>query len=323
MALSSKYYTGPVNNVEWATGTRRLGYRYIVHGYNDMRPSPSGALVRGVSFESGGASGGGIVDINDDVEVISLASNAADRWHLVGIRRTWGATNASEFDSIIGTAVRQLPTRPTTAGTEDFHPIALCFVPGGGAAVTEVLDLRLISDNSGIMVAADPDAGDLIRGFMATAGTQIRVGTIDWTRVLNGATLAWSSYNHVPTEITGTGAFSGGPGSGWSRRSAGSLLVRNGKHRFFVGVSDKAGAQAVTNSNGGLPADELVGVIGDADKPASSLTVPLTCRTTGDAGGVFGGNAFLYGSSGNIYLSSGAPNVNIRTVVVSGSWYVP
>lgn len=320
MALTSKFYTGPVNNVEWASGVRRLGYRYIVHGYDDMRPEPSGAMVRGVSFQAGSASGGGIVDTNDDVEVISLASNAADRWHLVGIRRVWGATNASSFSSIIGTATQQLPTRPTTAGTEDFHPIALCFVPGGGAAVTQVLDLRLISDNAGIMVAADPAAGDLIRGFMASAGTQIRVGSVEWTRILVGATHAWSSYDHEPTRITGIGAFSGGPGSGWSRQSN-SLLVRNGKHRFLTGVSTKAGAQATTNSSGGLAADELIGQMGPDDRPASGLIVPLTCRTTGDAGGVFGGNAFMY-DSGNIFISSGAPNVNIRTVVVSGSWYV-
>lgn len=320
MALTSKFYTGPVNNVEWASGVRRLGYRYIVHGYDDMRPEPSGAMVRGVSFQPGNASGGGVSDNNDDVEVISLASHASDRWHLVGIRRVWGATNASEFDSIIGTATQQLPTRPTTAGTEDFHPIALCFVPGGGAAVTQVVDLRLISDNAGIMVAADPAAGDLIRGFMASAGTQIRVGSVEWTRILVGATHAWSSYDHEPTRITGIGAFSGGPGSGWSRQSN-SLLVRNGKHRFLTGVSTKAGAQATTNSSGGLAADELIGQMGPDDRPASGLIVPLTCRTTGDAGGVFGGNAFMY-DSGNIFISSGAPNVNIRTVVVSGSWYV-
>lgn len=321
MALTSKFYTGPVNNVQWASGVRRLGYRYIVHGYDDMRPSPSGAMVRGVSFQPGNATGGGITDNNDATEVISLASHASGRWHLAGIRRVWGATNASSFSSIIGTGTKQLPSRPTTAGTEDFQPIALCWVPAGGAAVTQVVDLRLISDSSGIMVAADPDAGDLIRGFMSSVGTQLRIGTVDWTRILNGSTPAWSSYNHEPTRITGTGAFSGGPGEGWSRRSAGSLLVRHGKHRFFVGVSDKAGAQAVTNSNGGLPADELIGRIGDADKPANGLVIPLTCRTTGDAGGVFGGNAFMY-DSGNIFLSSGAPNINIRTVVVTGSWYV-
>jgi hypothetical protein len=321
MAITSKFYTGPVNNIDWATGTRRLGYRYVFHGPDDMRPAISGAMARGISFQSGVASGSGVVDTNDDVEVISLDAHASDRWHLVGIRRTWGVTNASDFDSIIGTAVRQLPSRPTTPGTEDFPPIALAFVPAGGAAVTELIDLRLVSDNSGIMVAASEAGGDLIRGFMATAGTQLRIGSVDWTRVITEAGLAWSSYDHEPTRITGISAFSGGFGSGWSRRAAGSLLVRNGNHRFFVGVSDKAGAQAVTNSNGGLQADELIGKMGDLDKPPSGVVLPLTCRTSGDAGGVFSGTAFMF-DSGNIYLSAGAPNVNIRTAVVTGSWYV-
>lgn len=320
MAITSKFYTGAVNNIDWATGHRRLGYRYVVHGTEDMRPAISGAMVRGVSFEGGGASGGGIVDINDDVEVISLDAHASDRWHLVGIRRTWG-TDVSEFDSIIGTAVRQLPSRPTTAGTEDFHPIGLAFVPGGGAAVTELIDLRLVSDNAGIMVAASEDGGDLIRGFMASAGTQLRIGSVDWTRIITGSGLAWSSFDHEPTRIAGVGAFSGGPGSGWARRAAGSLLVVDGDRRTLVGVSDKAGAQATTNSSGGLAADELIGKMAPEDRPPAGVTVPLTCRTTGDAGGVFGGNAFLY-DSGNIFISSGAPNVNIRTVVVSGTWYV-
>jgi hypothetical protein len=321
MAITSKFYTGPVNNIDWATGTRRLGYRYVFHGPDDMRPAISGAMARGISFQSGVVSGSGVVDTNDDEEVISLDAHASDRWHLVGVRRTWGATNASDFDSIIGTAVRQLPSRPTTPGTEDFPPIALAFVPAGGAAVTELIDLRLVSDNSGILVAVSEAGGDLIRGFMATAGTQLRIGSVDWTRVIAESGLVWSSYDHEPERVPGIGAFSGGPGSGWARRSLGSLLVREGDRRTIVAVSDKAGAQATTNSSGGLAADELIGKMAPEDRPPTGVTVPLTCRTTGDAGGVFGGNAFLY-DSGNIYISSGAPNVNIRTVVVTGSWYV-
>lgn len=202
MTITSRFYTGPVNNVNWASGTRSLGYRYMVRTIDDFKVTVNGAVTRGFSVSAGVAAGGGIEDTND-APILgapqALPLNATDRWWLIGLRRTWGATKATAVDWVAGTASEAIPVRPETPGTEDFQPLALAFVPANGAAITVIRDLRVVADNGGTMIAFS----DLVRDFVNSPGTQLRIvqstGTVEWTRHYTTAmALAWSSVDVTP-----------------------------------------------------------------------------------------------------------------------------
>lgn len=202
MTITSRFYTGPVNNVNWASGTRALGYRYMVRTIDDFKVTVNGPVTRGFSVSAGVAAGGGVEDTND-APILGAAQalplNATDRWWLVGLRRTWGATKATTVDWIAGTSAEAIPVRPESPGVEDFQPLALAFVPGNGAAITVIRDLRVVADNGGTMIAFS----DLVRDFVNTPGTQLRIvqstGTVEWTRhYTTGMALAWSSVDVTP-----------------------------------------------------------------------------------------------------------------------------
>lgn len=323
MAITSKYYTGAVDNVDWATGTSRLGYRYVAHGTSDFKVEPNGLAVRGLVVRAGDVTGGGITDHNDADMFLELPFNAANRWYLVGIRRTWGATNASELDVITGTATKQIPSRPTSPGTEDFHPLALAFVEGGGGSVSTIADLRCISVNSGVMVAND----DLVRSYMSGVGTQIRIGTVLWTRVLDGLGLAkWDSFDSEPQIITGDDATST-VATGWSTAAA-SRAVRNAKHRKVTLVWHRTGAGLTSGADTGHIPDQLLGKVHDQDRPA--VETPLVLRVKNNAGNTYGGVGHI-ATTGSVYADWWAPGVQLGpagvgtptdTVIADGDWYV-
>lgn len=202
MAITSKFYTGPVNNVNWASGTRALGYRYMVRSIDDFKVTINGTVTRGFSVAPGVAAGGGVEDTNgavmSDVSQ-TLPLNATDRWWLIGLRRIWGATKATTVSWVAGTSTEALPVRPETPGIEDFQPLALAFVPANGTAITILRDLRVVADNGGSMIAFS----DLVRDYLNTPGTQLRVvqatGTVEWTRhYTTGLALTWSSVDVTP-----------------------------------------------------------------------------------------------------------------------------
>lgn len=197
MTISSRFYTGFVNNIEWAEGTRRLGFRYAVGGFDDFKVEVDPTGTRRVKILADGAiaTGGGIEDTADADELLTLADAPAgtSQWHLVGLRRVWGATNATSVSSITGTSTKQLPTRLATPGVEDFQPLALVQITYGETLPTAVADLRTVADNAGLLVAFD----DLVRSYMDAPGTMIRVvpptGTAaQWVRAYTaGGTPSW------------------------------------------------------------------------------------------------------------------------------------
>jgi hypothetical protein len=194
VTITSKFYTGPVNGIAWSQGTGMLGYRYAVGGPGDFLVTKNAAAVRGVSIAAGDAYGGGIWDNSNAPELLELPYNAANRWHLVGLDRVWGATKATTPDSITGTATQQIPSRPDDPGAEDVHPLALCFVAGDSAEVSQIIDLRVFADNSGVLFANS----DLVRSFMDGVGTRIRIADStgwvqEWTRILVSTSPTWVS----------------------------------------------------------------------------------------------------------------------------------
>lgn len=220
MAITSKFYTGPVNNTTWASGTRALPYRYMVRSINDFQVQINGAITRGFTVTTGVAAGGGIEDTNDATitgAAQALPLNATDRWWMIGLRRIWGATKATTVDWIAGSNVEAIPVRPSTPGIEDFQPLALAFVPANGTAITILRDLRVVADNGGVMIAFS----DLVRDFMDAPGTVLRIvgatAITEWTRgYTTGLALAWTSANVSDTADTGWTAIPTVLTAGWS-----------------------------------------------------------------------------------------------------------
>ena len=312
MTITSKFYTGAVDNVDWAEGTALLGYRYAVGGPSDFLVAPNSAAVRGVSIQLGEAAGGGIYDKSDAVEPLELPYNAANRWHLVGLKRTWGATNATVVDSIEGTDVQQIPTRPNVRGVEDFHPLALCYVAGDSAEVSQVIDLRVVAYNGGVLFANS----DLVRSFMNRVGTQIRItdtnGWVkEWTRILVENTAAWVSrdttwdrIDYPMPESTGADCVFSST-IRWAPQAA-SRIGRNGYQRNVHLVFDRlATTFQFADGAGRLNEPFLIGTLHPHDKPKSRVACAANIYTT--AGYLFG-CAISIETNGDINLTAGPPN---------------
>lgn len=198
MTITSKFYTGAVNNIDWALGMRGTAHRYAVQDHDgtgtSFKVAINGSITRGYTVAAGVASGGGITDINDATLTgasFALPFNATDRWWLIGLKRTWGGTLATVVDYIAGTSTKAIPSRPSTPGTQDFQPLALAFVPAGGGAITQMVDLRAISNGAGPLVAVD----DMVKDYLNAVGTQLLINGTRWTRDLKAdkVTPRWSS----------------------------------------------------------------------------------------------------------------------------------
>lgn len=204
MTITSKFYTGAVNNIQWAEGLRAASYRYVVSDDagtgTGFKVAINAGITRGFTIAAGVASGGGITDINDATLTgapYAVPFNAADRWWLIGLRRVWGATKATSVDWISAGTTKVMPVRPMVPGIEDFQPLALAFVPAGGGAITILADLRALGGNSGHLTIFDPLAKD----YLNQVGTRLlevrstaNGGTLIHDRTVNSAgAVVWES----------------------------------------------------------------------------------------------------------------------------------
>jgi hypothetical protein len=311
MTITSKFYTGSVNNVDWAEGTALLGYRYAVGGTSDFIVTKNASAVRGVSIASGEAGGGGIYDVSDASEPLELPYNAANRWHLVGLNRVW-ATEETTPDSIEGTAVQQIPTRPNVRGVEDFHPLALCYVAGDSAEVSQIIDLRVIAYNGGVLVANS----DLVRSFMNRVGTQIRIidsnGWVqEWTRIIVGGSASWVSrdtnwdrIDYTVPESTGADTIQT-QADRWPPQAS-CRIGRAGFWRNAHLVFDRTTATfQFADGAGRLNEPFLIGTIHPHDRPKSRVSCQANIYTT--AGYLFSCTVSI-DVDGKILLTAGPPN---------------
>jgi hypothetical protein len=333
MTITSKFYTGPVNNVDWAEGTALLGYRYAVGGTSDFIVTKNASAVRGVSIASGEAGGGGIYDVSDATEPLELPYNAANRWHLVGLNRVW-ATEETTPDSIEGTAVQQIPTRPNVRGVEDFHPLALCYVAGDSAEVSQIIDLRVIAYNGGVLVANS----DLVRSFMNRVGTQIRIidsngWVLEWTRIIVGGSASWVSrdtnwdrIDYPLPESTGADAVLSST-IRWAPKDS-SRMVRQGFWRNAHLVFDRLTSSfQFADGAGRLDPVYVLGVLHPHDRPASRVTCSASIYTT--AGALFDCTVSIEAVTGEVTLTAGPPNGTIgpqgptNTITIDATYVRP
>lgn len=179
MAITSKGYTGSVNNVDWSVLADKLGAQFAVFGADAFELSAA-VGDRALTVRAGEATGQGIRDISDSsVTLTGSPVTAGDRWDMVALRRDW-TTRTSVLVIVPGTSVKTLPAaRERTIGSKVDHPLWLVRFSAGQSALQERIDLRVWHGDGGV-VARDL----LVREFMDRVGTVIRVGDDEWARIL-------------------------------------------------------------------------------------------------------------------------------------------
>lgn len=180
MTITSKGYTGSVNNVDWAVLADKLGAQFAVFGADAFRVAAATG-DRAVSVRSGEATGQGIRDISDNLVTLTGAPVASgNRWDLVALRRNWG-TSTTTLVMIQGGATKNLPaSRRTNVGDVVDHPLALVRFTAGQTAAQEIEDLRVWHGDGGILARSL-----LVREFLDRIGTRVRIKGVDWLRSLN------------------------------------------------------------------------------------------------------------------------------------------
>lgn len=329
MAISSLFYAGDTDTVEWAQGSSRLGFQYAVHGPDDFKVTRVTTATRTVSVAPGLASGGGVVDYNDDDAAIELPNvTSGAQWFLVGILRTWQTTNASTLAYIEGSSTKQIPPRPMVPGDEDFHPLALVQITAGQTVPTQVADLRAIGSNSGTLVAND----DLVRSYLDGVGTTIRIGSRRWLRTLEGGVPTWVDESEpiTITTLTGTSA-TASQAQGWTRLSE-SKLVRDGKRRWLHYSTRRIGSAFRGDKDSGDITNQNLGAIHAQDRPGSGIAVVMSGRVRqyANRGAIAACSGYIT-SGGDIILNWVPPNFYVNGggsgegghITLDAFWYVP
>jgi len=208
MANTSTFYTGAVDNVAWAKGSGRLGFFYVAHGPHGCKVTTVGTGTRTVRVAAGAISGAGVTDLNDSPVDIALPNvTSGSKWFLIVANRVWETTNATTFDYIEGTSTRQIPPRTVNPGVQDQQPLALVRIQAGQTLPQEIIDLRVIGSNNGVMVGFD----ELCLSYLTDVGTVVRIGDVEWIRSLSSAGSA--QWTKSAPSSTGTFGFSAGYGA--------------------------------------------------------------------------------------------------------------
>jgi hypothetical protein len=323
------------------------GHRYSVAGYSDLRVTASLTGTRRVNIASGWGGGRGVAVHSSATESLNLPEpSGSSQWFLVGLKR-WvtnpdydseaalGTPEASPYISqfvyAAGTSSKVVPSVPQNPGTDDTQWLALCRVTSGSSTVVEVIDLRLISGETGagFVVMSEMALGaleDLPGARVYRADTTSGHVPSFYTRVLSGGTLEWRNESDPDAVLDGAASTQAPPG-GWARVLEGCRMVRKGGQRTLVYAVSRAGGSAggrfTSNGRGGL-GDMHVGSVREEDRPGTGRVIPLIGRFRQSSGGATYGAFGHVTSIGNIYLHSMLPNVECTPgdeLVLTGTWY--
>lgn len=284
MAITSRGYEGTVDYADWAVVATQMGGTYSVFGA-DAFPISAGSGDREVVIGAGVAAGAGILDTNSSPVTLAGASvTSGSRWDMVVLHREWGVVNATTIELVQGGTSKAIPTRASTPGQEDDQPLYLVRFTAGQTAVQEIVDLRVWRGDAGLV------ANDLmVRDYMNRPGTQVRVGTSEWWRVLVSGTPTWIDFatwdrltgkpstfppdTHTHDRLTGTDGATlrlGTDEQGDFVRASGNLVYG----RTYTSIVPSAGARlmAVTSAGtlGALPTALPVSAGGTGGDTAAS-----------------------------------------------------
>lgn len=194
MTITSVGYAGDITDANWRRmATATIGALYGVDDFASWRVTV-GTGDRALRVAAGGAFGLGVRDVSDAPITVAGATVATgSRWDLVVARRNWG-TKVTSVVIIAGTAVKALPARNVGFGALNDQPLALVRFAAGQTAAQEIIDLRCIPGDAGL-VAFD----SLSRSYLDRVGTQVRIGDFLWARTVDAAgSPAWSYVDVTP-----------------------------------------------------------------------------------------------------------------------------
>lgn len=280
MTITSVGYAGTITDENFRRmATQAIGSLFGVDDYTSFRVT-AGLGDRALSVSEGGAFGLGVRDFSDaPITLTGSIVTSGSRWDLVCVRRNW-ATGTTTVGLIEGTSTKAIPSRNT--GFEDLNdqPIALVRFQAGRTAVQEIVDLRCIPADGG-MLAFDT----LTLSYVSRVGTQVRIGDYLWSRIINPAgSPSWRFVDVTPdtgwVDITLNTGWTGGWGEarrigqqvflritrtraqGWS--VGGGLAALSAPYRpdvpWYVGSTHSSGrSEFVVNTNGAVNASSPSG----------------------------------------------------------------
>lgn len=180
MTITSVGYAGTITDSNWRRmATAAVGSLYGVDDFTSFRVT-AGPGDRSIALAAGGAFGLGVRDVSDSPIILTGGPVAADsRWDLVVLRRDWSAKTTTPV-IIAGTGTKALPARNTGFEVLNDQPIALVRFTAGQSTVQEIVDLRCIPGDGGV-VAFD----ELTLQYLDRVGSVVRIGSVTWIRTVD------------------------------------------------------------------------------------------------------------------------------------------
>lgn len=301
MAITSVGYTGTVGDKDWAKLIPRAGG--VTQGVDDfaaLRVSISSG-TREVAVAPGIAWASGVMAASSGIEALTLASVPSGvRWDLIVLRYNW-ATRVTSLAVVPGGSAKLIPSRANTPGTVVEQPLALCRVNAGQPAVQEVVDLRCVPGDDGL-IAFD----DLALSYLTRVGTQVRIGDVLWTRTVNaaGAPL-WASM-----DVTNTGWVNATLGPKWAAVTNYPVRVRR--------IGSIAHLRGAVRATAGANYENLA-TVPAAFRPTASVPLGATSAASKAVGELFLNTTGLVWMSDD-YRSGTNPVGNV--VMLHGTWFV-
>lgn len=283
MAITSVGYAGSITDNNWRRmATAAVGSTYGVDDFASWRPT-IGTGDRATQLADGGIFGLGVRDVSDGpISLTHAPSVSGSRWDLIVAHRNW-STKTTTPQIIQGSGVKALPGRDTGFGATNDQPIALVRVTAGQSVVQEIIDLRCIPGDGGIL-AFD----ELSLQYLNRPGTSVRIGDLRWDRVIDVlGSPGWSKCpagNWSTTPISFTGIYGVGP--------VAPRLISTGGRNSLEGVA------ASTRGDFNAGTYYTLGSIPAAKAPENSIQYAVTLN------GVLGGVAIA--PSGTITFYSSA-----------------
>lgn len=303
----------------WARMQYLMGDRYGVYDQDALRVTA--VETGGVQISPGSSGefwGWGVYDkLNAPALVPIPVQTQPEVWFLIMARRTWGVVNKTDFVAIqCGSRPVYPLARNTNPGVIDDQPIAFVSVQAGSSVPTQIVDVRAIGTSPNDKLILD----ELALGYLAFAGMRCRLGTTEFSRILNaeGTAHVW----HIApgpwgrVDLTAVTTPLGSSQSGWTTSSGlpapnqflVNRLIRDGNSVEYTFRTRRIGGHVPVVD--GSATDNLMFILNTAWRPDDVVYgTALYINTDGsNSGGVAtlhpNGHITFVTGSGNRYLAS-------------------
>lgn len=181
-------FQGEIDAIQWAKSAPNLGGLHGIGGVDAWAPSTLVGSARTIRIQPGtGYCCGVQAELAGTHDTVAGAVASGTRWDTLCVRWTWtgGGTVSTVF--VQGTATQAVSGAVVqNPGTQFDQPIALVQWTAGSDTATQIVDLRRWASKrytaTSLLALADLPLGSVVT-----------VGGADYTRVLDGGSLAWST----------------------------------------------------------------------------------------------------------------------------------